>query len=159
MLPVDQVCSGFCLICSACWLCVCVQVFLGGGNQLLQLQQDLIPRTSHLLSSYHLLKYVSQSLASSVPMDTMWVWADTQVRRWADPARLSLTSCCFSEMWTCSTSQRWSCRTLRAYRRVDQVRNHAHSQRLLPLRRPTAISNKSINRTVNSLPFVWFHTN
>ncbi|XP_028287626.1 nuclear pore complex protein Nup160 isoform X2 [Parambassis ranga] len=46
-------------------------VFLGGGAQLLQLQQDLIPRTSHLLSSYHLLKHVSQSLASSVPMDTI----------------------------------------------------------------------------------------
>uniref|UniRef100_A0A3B4VQS1 Nucleoporin 160 n=1 Tax=Seriola dumerili TaxID=41447 RepID=A0A3B4VQS1_SERDU len=44
-------------------------VFLGGGAQLLQLQQDLIPRSSHLLSSYHLLKHVSQSLASSVPMD------------------------------------------------------------------------------------------
>ncbi|XP_017292270.1 nuclear pore complex protein Nup160 [Kryptolebias marmoratus] len=46
-------------------------VFLGGGGQLLHLQQDLIPRTSHLLSSYHLLKHVSQSLASSVPMDTI----------------------------------------------------------------------------------------
>ncbi|KAM4554114.1 nuclear pore complex protein Nup160 [Fundulus diaphanus] len=46
-------------------------VFLGGGAQLLQLQQDLIPRTSHLLSSYHLLKGVSQSLASSVPMDAI----------------------------------------------------------------------------------------
>ncbi|XP_041851953.1 nuclear pore complex protein Nup160 [Melanotaenia boesemani] len=46
-------------------------VFLGGGAQLLQLQQDLIPRTSHLLSSYHLLKHISQSLASSVPMDTI----------------------------------------------------------------------------------------
>uniref|UniRef100_A0A3P9ILY1 Nucleoporin 160 n=1 Tax=Oryzias latipes TaxID=8090 RepID=A0A3P9ILY1_ORYLA len=46
-------------------------VFLGGGNQLLQLQQDLIPRTSHLLSSYHLLKHVSCSLASSVAMDTI----------------------------------------------------------------------------------------
>uniref|UniRef100_A0A3Q2CWA9 Nucleoporin 160 n=1 Tax=Cyprinodon variegatus TaxID=28743 RepID=A0A3Q2CWA9_CYPVA len=45
-------------------------VFLGGGGQLLQLQQDLIPRTSHLLSSYHLLKNISQSLASPVPMDT-----------------------------------------------------------------------------------------
>ncbi|TMS01076.1 nuclear pore complex protein Nup160 [Larimichthys crocea] len=44
-------------------------VFLGGGAQLLQLQQDLIPRSSHLLSSYHLLKHVSQSLASSVPLD------------------------------------------------------------------------------------------
>lgn len=51
--------------------CVCVQVFLGGGAQLLQLQQDLIPRTSQLLSSYHLLKHVSQSLASSVPISTM----------------------------------------------------------------------------------------
>ncbi|RVE71390.1 hypothetical protein OJAV_G00051340 [Oryzias javanicus] len=46
-------------------------VFLGGGNQLLQLQQDLIPRTSHLLSSYHLLKHISRSLASSVAMDTI----------------------------------------------------------------------------------------
>uniref|UniRef100_A0AAQ5ZZR4 Nucleoporin 160 n=1 Tax=Amphiprion ocellaris TaxID=80972 RepID=A0AAQ5ZZR4_AMPOC len=46
-------------------------VFLGGGAQLLQLQQDLIPRSSHLLSSYHLLKHISQNLASSVPMDTI----------------------------------------------------------------------------------------
>ncbi|XP_039860058.1 nuclear pore complex protein Nup160 [Simochromis diagramma] len=46
-------------------------VFLGGGAQLLQLQQDLIPRTSQLLSSYHLLKHVSQSLASSVPVSTI----------------------------------------------------------------------------------------
>ncbi|XP_037539262.1 nuclear pore complex protein Nup160 [Nematolebias whitei] len=46
-------------------------VFLGGGAQLLQVRQDLIPRTSHLLSSYHLLRQVSQSLASSVPMDTI----------------------------------------------------------------------------------------
>ncbi|KAK2880678.1 nuclear pore complex protein Nup160 isoform X2 [Channa argus] len=44
-------------------------VFLGGGAQLLQLQQDLIPRCSHLLSSYHVLKHISQSLASSVPID------------------------------------------------------------------------------------------
>ncbi|XP_041794882.1 nuclear pore complex protein Nup160 [Chelmon rostratus] len=44
-------------------------VFLGGGAQLLQLQQDLIPRSSHLLSSYYLLKHISQSLASPVPMD------------------------------------------------------------------------------------------
>ncbi|XP_029010164.1 nuclear pore complex protein Nup160 isoform X2 [Betta splendens] len=44
-------------------------VFLGGGGQLLQLQQDLIPRCSHLLSSYHVLKHFSQSLASSVPVD------------------------------------------------------------------------------------------
>ncbi|XP_076018767.1 nuclear pore complex protein Nup160 [Genypterus blacodes] len=44
-------------------------VFLGGGAQLLQLQQDLIPRSSHLLSSYYLLKHISQSLASTVPMD------------------------------------------------------------------------------------------
>ena len=52
------------------FLFVC-QVFLGGGAQLLQLQQDLIPRSSHLLSSYYLLKHVSQSLASSVPVDIM----------------------------------------------------------------------------------------
>ncbi|KAM4572900.1 nuclear pore complex protein Nup160 isoform 2-T2 [Odontesthes bonariensis] len=46
-------------------------VFLGGGAQLLQFQQDLIPRTSHLLSSYHLLSHVSQSLTSPVPLDTI----------------------------------------------------------------------------------------
>ncbi|XP_020509237.3 nuclear pore complex protein Nup160 [Labrus bergylta] len=46
-------------------------VFLGGGAQLLQLQQDLIPRSSHLLSSYHLLKHISQSPASSVPVDIL----------------------------------------------------------------------------------------
>ncbi|XP_068452615.1 nuclear pore complex protein Nup160 [Clinocottus analis] len=44
-------------------------VFLGGGAQLLHLQQDLIPRCSNLLSSYYLLKHISQSLASSVPID------------------------------------------------------------------------------------------
>ncbi|KAK9516046.1 hypothetical protein VZT92_024008 [Zoarces viviparus] len=44
-------------------------VFLGGGAQLLQLQQDLIPRSANLLSSYYLLKHISQSLASSVPID------------------------------------------------------------------------------------------
>ncbi|XP_033933225.1 nuclear pore complex protein Nup160, partial [Pseudochaenichthys georgianus] len=44
-------------------------VFLGGGAQLLQLQQDLIPRSSNLLSSYHLLKHISQSMASSVALD------------------------------------------------------------------------------------------
>lgn len=48
---------------------MCVQVFLGGGAQLLQLQQDLIPRCSQLLSSYHLLKHISQSLASTLPVD------------------------------------------------------------------------------------------
>lgn len=47
------------------------QVFLGGGSQLLQLQQDLIPRSSHMLTSYHLLKHISQSLASSLPVDVM----------------------------------------------------------------------------------------
>ncbi|KAM8892398.1 nuclear pore complex protein Nup160 isoform 1-T1 [Spinachia spinachia] len=44
-------------------------MFLGGGAQLLQLQQDLIPRSSNLLSSYYLLKHISQSLASCVPID------------------------------------------------------------------------------------------
>ncbi|XP_061077666.1 nuclear pore complex protein Nup160 isoform X2 [Conger conger] len=46
-------------------------VFLGGGGQLLQLQQDLIPRTSHLLCSYYLLKWASQRLSSTVPVDTL----------------------------------------------------------------------------------------
>lgn len=52
-------------------LFVLCQMFLGGGAQLLQLQQDLIPRSSTLLSSYYLLKRISQSLASSVPIDIM----------------------------------------------------------------------------------------
>lgn len=47
------------------------QVFLGGGGQLLQLQQDLIPRTSLLLCSYYLLKWASQCLSSPVPLDTL----------------------------------------------------------------------------------------
>ncbi|KAL0968663.1 hypothetical protein UPYG_G00269910 [Umbra pygmaea] len=46
-------------------------VFLGGGSQLLQLQQDLIPRSSQLLSSYYLLKHISQSLANTVPVDVI----------------------------------------------------------------------------------------
>ncbi|XP_046890933.1 nuclear pore complex protein Nup160 [Hypomesus transpacificus] len=44
-------------------------VFLAGGAQLLQLQQDLIPRTSHLLSSYLLLQHTCQSLACALPLD------------------------------------------------------------------------------------------
>lgn len=65
-------------MCVLLWASLCVflcapppQVFLGGGSQLLQLQQDLIPRSSHMLASYHLLKHISQSLASSVPVDVM----------------------------------------------------------------------------------------
>ena len=52
-------------------VCVC-QVFLAGGAQLLQLQQDLIPRTSHLLSSYLLLQHTCQSLACALPLDIMY---------------------------------------------------------------------------------------
>lgn len=54
---------------------VCVlggsQVFLGGGAHLLQLQQDLIPRSAQLLLSYHVLRHVSQSLVSSIPVDIL----------------------------------------------------------------------------------------
>ncbi|XP_029438431.1 nuclear pore complex protein Nup160 [Rhinatrema bivittatum] len=45
-------------------------VFFGGG-QLLQAQQDLVPRTSHLLSSYYLIRWGSQCLASAVPVNTL----------------------------------------------------------------------------------------
>lgn len=55
----------------ACVSLCASQVFLGGGSQLLQLQQDQVPRSSHMLTSYHLLKHISQSLASSVPVDIM----------------------------------------------------------------------------------------
>nr|XP_043873458.1 nuclear pore complex protein Nup160 [Solea senegalensis] len=44
-------------------------VFPGGGAHPLHLQQELIPRSVQLLSSYHILQHVSQSLASSVPVD------------------------------------------------------------------------------------------
>nr|XP_023673218.1 nuclear pore complex protein Nup160 [Paramormyrops kingsleyae] len=46
-------------------------VFLGGGAQMLQLQQDLIPRTSHLLCCYYVLKWASQCLSTPVPLDTL----------------------------------------------------------------------------------------
>ncbi|KAG9333464.1 hypothetical protein JZ751_011533 [Albula glossodonta] len=59
------------LILQQLYLRVGDNVFLGGGSQLLQLQQDLIPRTSHLLCSYYLLKWAGQCLASPVPLDTL----------------------------------------------------------------------------------------
>ncbi|XP_051547988.1 nuclear pore complex protein Nup160 isoform X1 [Myxocyprinus asiaticus] len=46
-------------------------LFLPGGSEMLQLQQDLIPRCSHLLCSYHLLKQMSLTLSSSVPIDIL----------------------------------------------------------------------------------------
>ncbi|XP_035252589.1 nuclear pore complex protein Nup160 [Anguilla anguilla] len=59
------------LILEQLYLRVGDNVFLGGGGQLLQLQQDLIPRTSHLLCSYFLLKSASQRLSSTVALDTL----------------------------------------------------------------------------------------
>lgn len=53
--------------------CLFVQLFVPGGAQLLQLQQDLIPRCSSLLCSYHLLKQMSLTLSSSIPLDILWV--------------------------------------------------------------------------------------
>uniref|UniRef100_A0A3B1IPV2 Nucleoporin 160 n=1 Tax=Astyanax mexicanus TaxID=7994 RepID=A0A3B1IPV2_ASTMX len=46
-------------------------MLLAGSAQSLQLQQDLIPRCSHLLCCYYLLKQLSQTLASPVPVDTL----------------------------------------------------------------------------------------
>ncbi|XP_057184920.1 nuclear pore complex protein Nup160 isoform X1 [Triplophysa rosa] len=46
-------------------------IFPAGGSQLLQLQQELIPRCSHLLCTYHLLKQMSLTLSSSVPLDIL----------------------------------------------------------------------------------------
>ncbi|XP_062856315.1 nuclear pore complex protein Nup160 isoform X2 [Trichomycterus rosablanca] len=46
-------------------------MLLAGSNQCLQLQEDLIPRCSHLLYCYHLLKQLGQTLASPVPLDTL----------------------------------------------------------------------------------------
>ncbi|KAJ8402930.1 hypothetical protein AAFF_G00362440 [Aldrovandia affinis] len=59
------------LILQQLYLRVGDNVFLGEGGQLLQLQQDLIPRTSLLLCSYYLLKWASQCLSSPVPLDTL----------------------------------------------------------------------------------------
>ncbi|XP_048463199.1 nuclear pore complex protein Nup160 isoform X2 [Rhincodon typus] len=44
---------------------------LGAGGYLLQLQQDLIPRTSLLVCSYFVVRWASRSLASAVPVDMM----------------------------------------------------------------------------------------
>ncbi|KAM4617495.1 nuclear pore complex protein Nup160 [Discoglossus pictus] len=42
-----------------------------GGGQLLHSQQDLIPRTSHMLLSYYVIRWGSQCLASAVPVDIL----------------------------------------------------------------------------------------
>ncbi|XP_062918368.1 nuclear pore complex protein Nup160 isoform X1 [Mobula hypostoma] len=46
-------------------------VSLGAGGYLLQLQQELIPRTSLLVCSYFVMRWACQSLASAVPGDTL----------------------------------------------------------------------------------------
>ncbi|XP_069751270.1 nuclear pore complex protein Nup160 isoform X2 [Narcine bancroftii] len=46
-------------------------VSLGAGGYLLQLQQELIPRTSLLLCSYFVIRWACRSLASTVPVDTL----------------------------------------------------------------------------------------
>ncbi|XP_066505753.1 nuclear pore complex protein Nup160 isoform X2 [Hoplias malabaricus] len=46
-------------------------ILLAGSAQSLQLQQDLIPRCSLLLCCYYLLKQLSHTLASPVPLDTL----------------------------------------------------------------------------------------
>ncbi|XP_069037691.1 nuclear pore complex protein Nup160 isoform X2 [Lepisosteus oculatus] len=45
--------------------------YLGVRGQLLQLQQDLIPRTAHLLCSYYLIRWAGQCLSTPVPLDTL----------------------------------------------------------------------------------------
>ncbi|XP_063800728.1 nuclear pore complex protein Nup160 isoform X2 [Pseudophryne corroboree] len=42
-----------------------------GSGQLLQSQQELIPRTSQMLLSYYVIRWGSQCLASAVPLDTL----------------------------------------------------------------------------------------
>ncbi|XP_053305363.1 nuclear pore complex protein Nup160 [Spea bombifrons] len=42
-----------------------------GGGQLLQSQQDLIPRTSQMLLSYYVIRWGCQCLATSVPVDIL----------------------------------------------------------------------------------------
>ncbi|MEE6499176.1 hypothetical protein FKM82_003349 [Ascaphus truei] len=43
----------------------------GGVGQLLQSQQELIPRTSQMLSSYYVIRWGSQCFASAVPVDVL----------------------------------------------------------------------------------------
>lgn len=45
-------------------------VFSGRG-QLLHIQQDLVQRTSHLLSTYYVIRWASQCSASAVPVDAL----------------------------------------------------------------------------------------
>lgn len=45
------------------------QALPGGGPQLLQIQQEVIPRTSQLLSSYFLLRHLSRSVSVQVAED------------------------------------------------------------------------------------------
>ncbi|XP_072278003.1 nuclear pore complex protein Nup160 [Pyxicephalus adspersus] len=46
-------------------------VMFAGPGHLLQTQQELIPRTSHMLLSYYVIRWGSQCLASVVPVDTL----------------------------------------------------------------------------------------
>ncbi|KAM9301868.1 nuclear pore complex protein Nup160 [Gastrophryne carolinensis] len=46
-------------------------VAFAGPGHLLQTQQELIPRTSHMLLSYYVIRWGSQCLASAVPVDTL----------------------------------------------------------------------------------------
>ncbi|XP_076878725.1 LOW QUALITY PROTEIN: nuclear pore complex protein Nup160 [Brachyhypopomus gauderio] len=46
-------------------------MLLPGCGQSLHMQQDLIPRCCHLLCCYHLLKQLSQTFTSPVPLDTL----------------------------------------------------------------------------------------
>ncbi|XP_056307658.1 nuclear pore complex protein Nup160-like [Danio aesculapii] len=59
------------LILQQLYLRIGENAFISGGPQLLQLQQDLIPRCSNLLCTYHLLKQMSLTLSSSVPLDIL----------------------------------------------------------------------------------------
>uniref|UniRef100_A0A8C7N882 Nucleoporin 160 n=1 Tax=Oncorhynchus kisutch TaxID=8019 RepID=A0A8C7N882_ONCKI len=63
-------------------LLILQQLYLRLGDnvsrpQLLQLQQDLIPRSSQLLSSSYLLKHITQSLTTTVPLDFMYARTQT----------------------------------------------------------------------------------
>nr|XP_057932206.1 nuclear pore complex protein Nup160 [Doryrhamphus excisus] len=65
-----RLCRDFLLLLKFC-LCLGDHALAGGGAQILQIQQEVIPRASHLLSSYFLLKHVSQSLSCPVADDTL----------------------------------------------------------------------------------------
>ncbi|KAK1804685.1 hypothetical protein P4O66_020668 [Electrophorus voltai] len=75
-VSVSVVCQALCQTAmSRALLCrdilILQHLYLRLGDNSLQMQQDLIPRCCNLLCCYHLLKQLSQTFTSPVPLDTL----------------------------------------------------------------------------------------